>query len=53
MVKNGDQILYKKKFKSRSVYQVGPYYHKQLPRTRAVVIDSKGSGADKRNTTIP
>ena len=40
------QELHKNLFKSRGVYQVGPYYHKQLPRTRAVVIDSKGSGAE-------
>jgi len=40
------QELHKTLFKSRSVYQVGPYYHKQLPRTRAVVIDSKGTGAE-------
>ena len=40
------QELHKILFKEKSVYQAGPYYHKQLPRTRAVVIDSKGSGAE-------
>ena len=46
------QELHKNLFKSRGVYQVGPYYHKQLPRTRAVVIDSKGSGAELEPVVI-
>jgi len=33
-------------YKEKSIYQVGPYYYKQLPRTRLTVIDTKGSGAE-------
>ena len=46
------QELHKILFKEKSVYQAGPYYHKQLPRTRAVVIDSKGSGAELEPVVI-
>lgn len=40
------QDLHKKLFKDKSVYQVGPYYYKQLPRAKATVVDTKGSGAE-------
>jgi hypothetical protein len=40
------QDLHKKLFKDKSIYQVGPYYYKQLPRAKVSVVDSKGSGAE-------
>jgi hypothetical protein len=40
------QELHKKLFKDKSIYQVGPYYYKQLPRARVTVVDTKGSGAE-------
>lgn len=40
------QDLHRKLFKEKSIYQVGPYYYKQLPRAKAIIIDSKGSGAE-------
>jgi len=40
------QDMHKKLFKEKSIYQVGPYYYKQLPRAKAIVVDSKGSGAE-------
>lgn len=46
------QELHKILFKSKGVYQVGPYYHKQLPRTRSVVIDGSGTGAELQTIVI-
>lgn len=40
------QELHKKLFKDKSIYQVGPYYYKQLPRAKVTVVDTKGSGAE-------
>ena len=40
------QELHKKLFKDKSVYQVGPYFYKQLPRAKVNIIDTKGSGAE-------
>lgn len=40
------QELHKKLFKDKSVYQVGPYYYKQLPRAKVTIVDTNGSGAE-------
>ena len=40
------QELHKKLFKDKSIYQVGPYFYKQLPRAKVTIVDTKGSGAE-------
>lgn len=32
--------------RKKSIYQNGLYYYREIPRTKAVIIDSTGSGAD-------